>query len=89
MNHRKNYVTMEVSIGDFCALRRGTAGSGLVDAIGRLLPVCSTTDFALFGFFRIICAPPVYTHAGRFPGLEAPEVLLSAILKIKSVALCP
>ena len=76
---REQYVTREISIGDY-VLSGGELGAAvLVDAIGRLLPgVLNDETSALFDSFQDnLLAPPVYTRPAEFRGLKVPEILLS------------
>lgn len=76
---RKNYVTKEISIGDYVLSGGELAAAVLVDAIGRLLPgVLNDETSALFDSFQDnLLAPPVYTRPEVFKGWKVPGVLLS------------
>jgi tRNA (guanine37-N1)-methyltransferase len=76
---RDQYVTREISIGDFVLSGGELAAAVLVDAIGRLIPgVLNDETSALFDSFQDnLLAPPVYTRPEDFRGLKVPEVLLS------------
>jgi len=75
---RQQYVTMEVSIGDYVLSGGELAAAVLVDSIGRLLPgVLNNETSALFDSFQDdMLAPPVYTRPADFRGNKVPEVLL-------------
>jgi tRNA (guanine37-N1)-methyltransferase len=76
---REQFITMEVSIGDFVLSGGELPAAILVDAIGRLLPgVLNDETSALFDSFQDdLLAPPVYTRPEEFRGWKVPEVLLS------------
>ncbi|MFN4314293.1 MAG: tRNA (guanosine(37)-N1)-methyltransferase TrmD [Chitinophagaceae bacterium] len=76
---RQQYVTREISIGDYVLSGGELAAAVLVDSIGRLLPgVLNDETSALFDSFQDnLLAPPVYTRPVDFRGLKVPEVLLS------------
>ena len=76
---RQNYITLDISIGDFVLSGGELAAAVLVDAIGRLLPgVLNDETSALFDSFQDnLLAPPVYTRPEDFKGWKVPPVLLS------------
>lgn len=76
---RENYVTREISIGDYVLSGGELAAAVLVDAIGRLIPgVLNDETSALFDSFQDgLLAPPVYTRPAEFRGWKVPDVLLS------------
>jgi tRNA (guanine37-N1)-methyltransferase len=76
---REQYVTRDISIGDYVLSGGELAAAVLVDSIGRLLPgVLNDETSALFDSFQDrLLAPPVYTRPASFRGLEVPSVLLS------------
>lgn len=76
---RKNYVTLEISIGDYVLSGGELAAAVLVDSIGRLIPgVLNDETSALFDSFQDnLLAPPVYTRPAEFRGMKVPDVLLS------------
>jgi len=80
---RDNFITKEISIGDFVLSGGELAAAILVDAIGRLLPgVLNDETSALFDSFQDnLLAPPVYTRPADFRGWKVPEILLSGDLK--------
>ncbi|HEV3412827.1 MAG TPA: tRNA (guanosine(37)-N1)-methyltransferase TrmD [Puia sp.] len=76
---REQYVTKEISIGDYVLSGGELAAAVLVDAIGRLIPgVLNDETSALFDSFQDnLLAPPVYTRPADFRGAKVPEILLS------------
>ncbi len=81
---RQQYVTMEISIGDYVLSGGELAAAVLVDTIGRLLPgVLNDETSALFDSFQDdLLAPPVYTRPADFRGMKVPDALLSGNPKI-------
>lgn len=75
---REEFVTMEISIGDYVLSGGELPAAVLVDAVGRLLPgVLNDETSALFDSFQDnLLAPPVYTRPAEFRGRHVPEVLL-------------
>jgi len=75
---RDNYVTLELSIGDYVLSGGELAAAVVVDALGRLIPgVLNDETSALSDSFQDdLLAPPVYTRPANFRGLQVPEVLL-------------
>ena len=75
---RQQYVTMEVSIGDYVLSGGELAAAVVVDAIGRLVPgVLNDETSALTDSFQDnLLAPPVYTRPADFRGMKVPEILL-------------
>jgi len=76
---RDNFITHEISIGDY-VLSGGELGAAvLVDSIIRLLPgVLSDETSALTDSFQDnLLAPPVYTRPAEYNGWKVPEILLS------------
>ncbi len=75
---RQQYVTKEISIGDYVLSGGELAAAVVVDAIGRLLPgVLNDETSALFDSFQDnLLAPPVYTRPADFRGSKVPEVLI-------------
>ncbi|MEO5592229.1 MAG: tRNA (guanosine(37)-N1)-methyltransferase TrmD [Chitinophagaceae bacterium] len=76
---RQQYVTKEISIGDYVLSGGELAAAIVVDAIGRLLPgVLNDETSALFDSFQDnLLAPPVYTRPADFRGAKVPDILLS------------
>ncbi len=76
---REQFVTREISIGDYVLSGGELAAAVVVDAIGRLLPgVLNDETSALFDSFQDnLLAPPVYTRPEEYRGWKVPDVLLS------------
>ena len=75
---RQQYVTIEISIGDYVLSGGELAAAVVVDAIGRLIPgVLNDETSALTDSFQDnLLAPPVYTRPADFRGMKVPEILL-------------
>lgn len=76
---RDQFITREISIGDY-VLSGGELGAAvLCDAIIRLIPgVLSNETSALTDSFQDnLLAPPIYTRPAEYKGWEVPEILLS------------
>jgi tRNA (guanine37-N1)-methyltransferase len=76
---REQFVTKEISIGDYVLSGGELPAAILVDAIGRLLPgVLNDETSALTDSFQDdLLAPPVYTRPEEFRGIKVPDILLS------------
>ena len=76
---REEYVTLEISIGDYVLSGGELAAAVLVDSIGRLLPgVIGDETSALTDTFQDdLLAPPVYTRPAEWRGREVPAILRS------------
>ncbi len=76
---REQFVTKEISIGDYVLSGGELPAAILVDAIGRLLPgVLNDETSALTDSFQDnLLAPPVYTRPEEFRGLKVPDILMS------------
>lgn len=76
---RQQYITREISIGDFVLSGGELPAAVVVDAIGRLIPgVLGDETSALEDSFQDrLLAPPVYTRPAEYRGWEVPEILLS------------
>jgi tRNA (guanine37-N1)-methyltransferase len=76
---RDQYVTKEISIGDYVLSGGELAAAVLVDAIGRLIPgVLNDETSALTDSFQDnLLAPPVYTRPAEWRGNKVPDILLS------------
>lgn len=76
---RDQFVTMEISIGDFVLSGGELAAAILVDAIGRIIPgVLNDETSALTDSFQDnLLAPPVYTRPVDFRGQKVPDILMS------------
>jgi tRNA (guanine37-N1)-methyltransferase len=76
---RDNYVTREISVGNFVLSGGELAAALIVDAVGRLIPgVLNDETSALFDSFQDdLLAPPVYTRPAKFRNWDVPDILLS------------
>ncbi len=76
---RDNYITREISIGNFVLSGGELAAAIIVDAVGRLIPgVLNNETSALFDSFQDdLLAPPVYTRPAKFKDWSVPDILLS------------
>jgi tRNA (guanine37-N1)-methyltransferase len=76
---REQYVTKEISIGDYVLSGGEIAAAVLADTIGRLIPgVLNDETSALFDSFQDnLLAPPVYTRPADWRGQKVPGILLS------------
>lgn len=76
---REEFITLEISIGDYVLSGGELAAAVLTDAIGRLIPgVLNDETSALSDSFQDdLLSPPVYTRPEVFEGKAVPPVLLS------------
>ena len=76
---RDNYITKEISIGDYVLSGGELAAAIIVDSIGRLIPgVLNDETSALTDSFQDnLLAPPVYTRPADFMGFKVPDILLT------------
>ncbi len=76
---RDEFVTLEISIGDYVLSGGELAAAVLTDAIGRLLPgVLNDETSALTDSFQDdLLAPPVYSRPAEYRGRKVPAILLS------------
>jgi tRNA (guanine37-N1)-methyltransferase len=76
---RDNFVTMEISIGDYVLSGGELAAAVVIDSIVRLIPgVLTDIESALTDSFQDnLLSPPVYTRPAEFNGWKVPEILLS------------
>ena len=76
---RENYITREISVGNFVLSGGELAAAIITDSIVRLLPgVLGNETSALSDSFQNnLIAPPVYTRPRNFRGWEVPAILLS------------
>lgn len=76
---RDNFITLEISIGDYVLSGGELAAAVLTDALVRLVPgVIGDEMSALTDSFQDgLLAPPVYTRPAEYNGWKVPEVLLS------------
>jgi tRNA (guanine37-N1)-methyltransferase len=80
---RDQFITKEISIGDY-VLSGGELGAAvLCDAVIRLIPgVLGNETSALTDSFQDdLIAPPVYTRPAKFKDWEVPKILTSGNLK--------
>jgi tRNA (guanine37-N1)-methyltransferase len=76
---RDQFVTHEISIGDYVLSGGELAAAVMADAILRLIPgVMNDETSALTDSFQDgLLAPPVYTRPAEYKGWQVPEVLTS------------
>lgn len=76
---RDNYITLEVSIGDYVLTGGELAAAIVVDSVLRLIPgVLSDETSALTDSHQDgLLSPPVYTRPANHNGWKVPEILLS------------
>lgn len=76
---RDNYITREISIGDYVLSGGEIAASALTDAIVRVIPgVLSDESSALSDSFQgEMLDAPVYSRPENFRGMKVPDILLS------------
>ena len=76
---RDQYITMEISIGDYVLTGGELAAAVISDSIVRLIPgVLSDETSALTDSFQDhLLSPPVYTRPAEYKGMKVPDVLLS------------
>lgn len=76
---RDQYITMEISIGDYVLTGGELAAAVITDSVVRLLPgVLSDETSALTDSFQDnLLSPPVYTRPAEYKGMKVPEVLLT------------
>ena len=79
---RDQFITQEISVGDY-VLSGGELGAAILcDAVIRLIPgVLNDETSALTDSFQDnLLAPPVYTRPANYKGWKVPEILLSGNL---------
>lgn len=76
---RENYITHEISVGDFVVSGGELPAAIFCDSIIRLVPgVISNETSALTDSFQDnLLSPPIYTRPAVYNGWKVPEVLLS------------
>ncbi len=76
---RTNFITREISIGDYVLSGGEMAAVVLTDAVVRLIPgVLNDETSALSDSYQDnLLSPPVYTRPADFRGLKVPDILLS------------
>jgi len=79
---RDQYITREISIGDYVLSGGELAAAVLCDALIRLIPgVLGNETSALTDSFQDnLLAPPIYTRPREYKGLKVPELLFSGNL---------
>ena len=80
---RENFITKEISIGDYVLSGGEIPAAVVTDAIIRLLPGAINDETSALSDSHQdgLLAPPVYTRPADFEGLKVPEVLLSGNFK--------
>lgn len=75
----KNFVDMEISIGDYILTGGEIPAMAIVDAVTRLLPgVINEQSYTDDSFYETYLLDyPTYTKPQTFKGLEVPKILLS------------
>ena len=81
---RDNFITKEISIGDFVVSGGELPAALLVDAIVRLIPgaITNATSALTDSFQDDLLSPPVYTRPAEYKGWKVPEVLLNGNHKL-------
>jgi tRNA (guanine37-N1)-methyltransferase len=76
---RDQFITKEISIGDYVLSGGELAAAVLVDSIVRLIPGAMNDETSALtdSFQDNLLAPPVYTRPADYKGWKVPEVLLS------------
>lgn len=76
---REEFVTCEISVGDYVLSGGELAAMIVTDAVVRLLPgVLNDETSALSDSFQDnLLSPPVYTRPAEFRGMKVPDILLS------------
>jgi tRNA (guanine37-N1)-methyltransferase len=80
---RDNFLTREISIGDYVLTGGELAACVIADSVVRLIPgVLSDEQSALSDCFQDnLLSPPVYTRPADYKGWKVPEILLSGDTK--------
>lgn len=76
---RENFITLEISIGDYVLSGGELAAAVLTDSIVRLIPgVLGDETSALSDSFQDgLLSPPVYTRPADYKGWRVPDILIS------------
>lgn len=76
---RDNFITLELSVGDYVLSGGELAAAIITDAVVRIIPgVLSDESSALLDSFQgDLLDAPVYTRPADFRGMKVPDVLLS------------
>ncbi len=80
---RDQFITQEISIGDYVLSGGELAAAIVCDSVIRLLPgVLGNETSALTDSYQDgLLAPPVYTRPAEYKGWKVPKILLSGHLK--------
>ncbi len=80
---RDEYITKEISIGDYVLTGGELAAAVIIDSIVRLIPgaISDETSALSDSFQDNLLAPPVYTRPSEYKGLKVPDILLSGNFK--------
>ncbi len=80
---REQFITMELSVGDYVLSGGELAAAIVSDAVIRLLPgvLGNETSALTDSFQNDLLAPPIYTRPADYKGWKVPEILLSGHLK--------
>lgn len=81
---RDQFITMEVSIGDYVLTGGELAVAVLTDSIVRLIPgaISDETSALSDSFQDGLLSHPIYTRPSDYKGWKVPEVLLSGNPKL-------
>ena len=82
---RENYITREISIGEYVLSGGEIPACVLIDSIVRLIPgAINDINSALDDSFQsnYYIAPPVFTRPREYKGLKVPDILLSGNTKL-------
>ena len=76
---RQQFITHEISIGDYVHSGGELGAAVLADAIIRIIPGVLNDEYSALtdSFQDGLLAPPVYTRPAEYNGLKVPEILLS------------
>lgn len=81
---REQFITMEVSIGDYVLTGGELAAAVLTDSIVRLIPgaISDETSALSDSFQDGLLSHPIYTRPSEYKGWKVPEILLSGNPKL-------
>ena len=81
---RDQFITMEVSIGDYVLTGGELAAAVLTDSIVRLIPgaISDETSALSDSFQDGLLSHPIYTRPSEYKGWKVPEILLSGNPKL-------
>jgi tRNA (guanine37-N1)-methyltransferase len=76
---RENFITREISIGDYVLTGGELAAAVITDSIVRLIPgaISDETSALSDSFQDNLLSPPVYTRPAEYNGMKVPDILLS------------